>query len=41
MDKIAFTPSAANSLGIELELQLIDPATLDLAACADELLAQV
>ncbi|MBJ7264264.1 MAG: glutamate--cysteine ligase [Burkholderiaceae bacterium] len=41
MDKIAFTPSAANSLGIELELQLIDPATLDLAACADELLAQI
>jgi carboxylate-amine ligase len=41
MDKIAFTPSVANSLGIELELQLIDPATHDLATCADVLLAQV
>lgn len=41
MDQIAFTPSAPNTLGIELELQLIHTTSFDLAASADELLAQL
>lgn len=41
MDQIAFTPSAPNTLGIELELQLINTNSFDLAASADELLAQL
>ncbi|SPU51137.1 YbdK family carboxylate-amine ligase [Bordetella trematum] len=41
MEQIAFASSSPNTLGIELELQLIDPAGFDLAAAADELLAQL
>jgi len=41
MEQIPFTPSTANTLGIELELQLIHPGTFDLAAASDELLAQL
>ena len=41
MEQIPFTPSTANTLGIELELQLIHPGTFDLAGAADELLAQL
>ncbi|GAA4323826.1 YbdK family carboxylate-amine ligase [Pigmentiphaga soli] len=40
METIAFTPSAPHTLGIELELQILDPATHDLKGAADELLAQ-
>jgi carboxylate-amine ligase len=41
MDQISFVPSAPNTLGIELELQLVRPGTFDLAAASDELLAQL
>lgn len=41
MDQIPFVSSASNSLGIELELQLINPRTFDLTAAADELLVQM
>lgn len=41
MEQIPFVPSAPNTLGIELELQLIDPRTFDLTAASDELLAQM
>lgn len=41
MEPMAFASSPPNTLGIELELQLIDPAGFDLAAAADELLAQL
>ena len=34
-----FTPSAAFSVGMELELQLLDPVTLDLAEAVLPLLA--
>jgi carboxylate-amine ligase len=41
MESIAFTPSAAHTLGIELELQIVDPQTFDLIGAAEELLAQL
>jgi carboxylate-amine ligase len=41
LDQIPFVASAPNTLGIELELQLIRPGTFDLCASADELLAQL
>ncbi|WP_233234355.1 YbdK family carboxylate-amine ligase [Bordetella sp. LUAb4] len=41
MEQIPFVPSAPNTLGIELELQLIDPRSFDLTAASDELLAQM
>ncbi|WP_026639897.1 YbdK family carboxylate-amine ligase [Bordetella petrii] len=41
MEQIPFNSSAPNTLGIELELQLINPRSFDLAAAADELLAQM
>ncbi|AZY47905.1 YbdK family carboxylate-amine ligase [Bordetella avium] len=41
MEQIPFVSSSPNTLGIELELQLIDPAGFDLAAASDELLAQL
>ena len=41
MEQIPFVSSQAYTLGIELELQLIDPASYDLTAGADELLAQL
>lgn len=41
MQSIAFTASAPNTLGIELELQIVDPQTFDLRGAAEELLAQI
>src|SRR5688572_4769046 len=41
MDELAFTPSAALSLGVELELQLVRPHDLDLARDAHELLRRL
>lgn len=41
MESLHFVSSAPNTLGIELELQLIDTASFDLTAAADELLAQL
>ncbi len=41
MSQIIFTPSTANTLGIELELQLVDPVGFDLTSTADELLAEI
>ncbi len=41
MEQIPFVSSTPNTLGIELELQLIDPRTFDLAGAAEELLAQM
>ena len=41
MSQIVFSPSAPNTLGIELELQLVDPVGFDLTSTADELLAQI
>ena len=41
MEQIPFVSSAPNTLGIELELQLIDPTSYDLTAASDELLAQM
>lgn len=41
MDQIPFVSSASNTLGIELELQLICPRSFDLTAAADELLVQM
>lgn len=41
MEQIPFISSAPNTLGIELELQLIDPRSFDLTAASDELLAQM
>lgn len=41
MEQLSFTSSAPNTLGIELELQLIDTSTFDLTAASDDLLAQV
>lgn len=41
MEQIPFVSSSPNTLGIELELQLIDPASFDLTAASDELLAQL
>jgi carboxylate-amine ligase len=39
MEQLSFTSSAPNTLGIELELQLIDTTSFDLTAASDELLA--
>ncbi|HYN67949.1 MAG TPA: glutamate--cysteine ligase [Ornithinibacter sp.] len=36
---VTFTPSAGRTLGVEWELGLLDPGTLDLVSRADELLA--
>lgn len=41
MEQIPFVSSAPNTLGIELELQLINPRSFDLTAAADELLVQM
>jgi carboxylate-amine ligase len=41
MDQIPFATSEQNTLGIELELQLIHPHSFDLTAAAEELLIQV
>jgi carboxylate-amine ligase len=41
MEQIPFATSAPHTLGIELELQLIDAGSFDLTAASDELLAQV
>ena len=41
MDEMDFTPSAALSVGIELELQLVRPHDFDLARDAGELLARL
>lgn len=41
MDMINFTSSPHNTLGIELELQILDPATLDLSGRAGQILEQV
>lgn len=41
MESIAFTPSAAHTLGIELELQIVDPHSFDLRGSAEDLLAQL
>jgi carboxylate-amine ligase len=41
MEQLLFATSAPNSLGIELELQLIDPTSFDLTAASDDLLAQL
>jgi len=41
MEQIPFTSSAPNTLGIELELQLIHAGGFDLTAASDELLAQL
>jgi len=41
MDQIAFAPSEAFTLGVELELQLVHPVSFDLAGSADELLAHL
>jgi len=41
MEQIPFVSSTPNTLGVELELQLIDPRSFDLAAAADEVLAQM
>ncbi|MGQ0653838.1 MAG: YbdK family carboxylate-amine ligase [Betaproteobacteria bacterium] len=41
MDEMAFKPSAALSVGVELELQLVRPRDLDLAREAAELLARL
>ena len=41
MEQLSFTSSAPNTLGIELELQLVDTSTFDLTAASDDLLAQV
>ncbi len=38
MDSIKFASSRQNTLGIELELQILDPLTLDLAGRAEQLL---
>ena len=35
---VTFTPSAGRTLGVEWELGLLDPLTLDLVSRADELL---
>ncbi len=40
MDSIRFVRSRYNSVGVELELQILDPVSCDLAGRADELLAQ-
>ncbi len=37
---VTFTPSAGRTLGVEWELGLLDPVTLDLTSRADELLAR-
>ena len=41
MDEMAFSPSAALSLGVELELQLVRPHDMDLARDAADLLARL
>jgi glutamate---cysteine ligase / carboxylate-amine ligase len=41
MDELAFSPSAAFSVGIELELQLVRPHDLDLARDAADLLGRL
>ncbi|HEY0294190.1 MAG TPA: YbdK family carboxylate-amine ligase [Bordetella sp.] len=41
MESLPFASSAPNTLGIELELQLIDPTSFDLTAASDDLLAQL
>ncbi|VGO08247.1 FIG074102: hypothetical protein [plant metagenome] len=41
MEHISFVSSAPNTLGIELELQLIDPRSFDLAVASEELIAQL
>ena len=41
MERIPFVASIPNTLGIELELQLIDPQTRDLTDASQELLAQL
>ncbi|MEW1955548.1 glutamate--cysteine ligase [Terrabacter sp. NPDC080008] len=38
--EVTFAPSAGRTLGVEWELGLLDPVTLDLTSRADELLAQ-
>jgi glutamate---cysteine ligase / carboxylate-amine ligase len=41
MEQLPFASSAPNTLGIELELQLIDTTSFDLTAASDDLLAQL
>jgi carboxylate-amine ligase len=41
MDSINFTASTPHTLGIELELQIVDPVTYDLKGSAEDLLAQL
>jgi len=41
MEQIPFVSSAPNTLGIELELQLLQPRTFDLTAASEELLEQM
>jgi carboxylate-amine ligase len=41
MDELAFTPSAALSLGVEIELQLVRPHDMDLARDAADVLARL
>lgn len=41
MDQLPFAPSAKNTLGIELELQLIHPHSFDLTAAAEDVLLQI
>ena len=41
MDRIAFASSMPNTLGIELELQLIHPVSFDLSGKADDMLTYV
>ena len=38
---VTFAPSAGRTLGVEWELGLVDPVTLDLTSRADELLTEV
>ena len=41
MEQIPFVSSTPNTLGIELELQLIDPRSFDLTAASEEVLAHL
>ncbi len=41
METLAFTSSAPDTLGIELELQIVDPQSQDLRGAAEDLLAQL
>jgi carboxylate-amine ligase len=38
---VAFAPSAGRTVGVEWEVGLVDPASLDLASAADQLLARL